>query len=64
MAPKGEPDAPEACELLKCTMDLIYGISFFSGDIFNNRPPFHFSRLLEAGDKRVHFIMQCGYALR
>lgn len=50
MAPKGEPDAPEACELLKCTIDLIYGISFFSGDIFSNRPPFHFSRLLEAGE--------------
>lgn len=50
MAPKGEPDAPEACELLKCTIDLIYGISFFSGDIFSNRPPFHFSGLLEAGE--------------
>lgn len=37
---------------------------FFSGDIFNNRPPFHLSRLLEAVDKRVHSIISCGHALR
>lgn len=37
---------------------------FFSGDIFNNRPPFHLSRLLEAVDKRAHSIIVCGHALR
>ena len=37
---------------------------FFSGVIFNNKPPFHLSRLLEAVDKGVHSVMSCGHALR
>lgn len=64
--PRGEPDASEYCKLLECPIDGICGISFFffSGDVFNNRSPFHLSKLLEAVDKRVRSIMECGYALR
>lgn len=62
--PRGAASAPEVVSNWNVLLIEFMESLFFSRDIFNNRPPFHFSKLLQAADKREHSIIDCGYALR
>jgi hypothetical protein len=61
--PEGGPDASEVVSYWNVLL-IEFMEFFFSGDIFNNRPPFHLSKLLQAMDKKLCSIIYCGYTIR